>query len=67
VYLINVYIYIKYVAQIEKKEKWMNGLYLKFSKQTRLLDRLICQTRLLKRSGQTLIKPLTGKMSRLRP
>jgi len=24
VYLIDVYLYIKYVAQIEKKEKWMN-------------------------------------------
>jgi len=51
VYLINVYLYIKYVAQIEKKEKWMNGLYLKFATQIRLLDMLIGQTMVLKRSG----------------
>jgi len=44
VHLINVYLYIKYVAQIEKKEKWMNRLYLKFITQTKLLDRLIGQT-----------------------
>jgi len=51
--VINVYLYIKYVVQIEKKEKWMNELYLKFVTQTRLLDRLIGQARLLKRLGQT--------------
>jgi len=33
-------------SEIEKKEKWMNELYLKFVTQTRLLDKLIGQTRL---------------------
>jgi len=48
--VINVYLYIKYVVQIEKKEKLMNIHYLKFVTQTRLLDMLIGQTKLLKRS-----------------
>jgi len=52
VYLINVYLYIKYVAQIEKKKIWMNEQYLKFVTQTRLLDMLIDQFRLLKRADK---------------
>jgi hypothetical protein len=54
------YLYIKYVAQIERKKKLMNRLCLKFAIQTRLLNRLIGQARLK-------IKPLTGKRPRLRP
>jgi len=46
VYLIKVYFYIKYVTQIDKKEKWMNRLYLKFVTQTKFF-------RQTNRSGQT--------------
>jgi len=55
-YLINVYLYIKYVAQSERKKNSMNILCLKFVTQTKLLDRLIGQARLLKMSDQTLNK-----------
>jgi len=51
-YLINVYLYIKYVVQIEGKKIDEDTLF-EICTQTRLLDRLIGQTRLLKRLGHT--------------